>query len=116
MRKLFHKVFFIFFLTLRSHRVRPEPEEIFEGGESHKHTVQETIEEKEDKELVVVEGDTVVHPGTVVVHLEDTAATHRTVVSSVRFDDGALLTVSHGPLEHKTQLAWQRQRYTYVIT
>ena len=67
---------FIFSLTLRSHRVRPEPEEILEGGESHEQTIEETVEEEEDKELVVVEGDTVVYPGAVVVHLQDTAATH----------------------------------------
>ena len=56
--------------------MRPEPEEILEGGESHEQTIEETVEEEEDKELVVVEGNTVVHPGTVVVHLEDTGATH----------------------------------------
>ena len=56
--------------------MRPEPEEILEGGEGHKQTVEEAVEEEEDEELVVVEGDTVVYPGAVVVHLEDTGATH----------------------------------------
>ena len=56
--------------------MRPEAEEILEGGEGDEHTIGETVEEEEDEELVVVEGDTVVNPGTVVVHLEDTGATH----------------------------------------
>ena len=55
--------------------MRPEPEEILEGGEGHEHTIGETVEEEEDEELVVVEGDTVVDPGTVMVHLQYTGAT-----------------------------------------
>ena len=92
----------MFFLTLRAHSVRPEPEEILERGESYEHTIEETVQEEQDEELVVVEGDTVVDPGTVVVHLQDTGAAHRAVVGSVGFDNGALLTVSHCSLQHKS--------------
>ena len=82
--------------------MRPEPEEILERGEGHEHAVEEAVQEEQDEELVVVEGDTVVDPGTVVVHLQDTGAAHRAVVSSVGFDDGALLTISHCSLQHKS--------------
>ena len=66
----------MFFLTLRAHTVRPEAEEILERGEGHEYTIEETVQEEEDEELVVVKGDTVVDPGTVVVHLQYTEATH----------------------------------------
>ena len=66
----------IVLLTLRPHTVRPEPEEILERGEGHEHAVEEAVQEEQDEELVVVEGDTVVDPGTVVVHLQYTGATH----------------------------------------
>ena len=56
--------------------MRPESEEIFERRQRHEETVGETIEEEEDEELVVVEGDAVVDPGTVMIHLEDTVSTH----------------------------------------
>lgn len=55
--------------------MRPEPEEILERGQSYEETVEEPVEEKEDEELVVVEGDTIVDPGAVVVHLQYTGAT-----------------------------------------
>ena len=59
----------MFFLTLGAHTVSPEAEEILERGEGHEYTIEETVQEEEDEELVVVEGDTVVNPGTMMVHL-----------------------------------------------
>jgi len=65
-----------FSVSFTSYSLSPESEEIFEGGESHEEAVGEAIEEEEDEELVVVERDAVVDPGTVVVHLQDTGSTH----------------------------------------
>ena len=80
------------------HGASPKSEEVFEGGQSHIETVEEAIEEKEYEELVVVEGNTVIDPGTVVIHLEHARTAHRTVVRAVRLDVRALFTISHSSL------------------
>ena len=77
----------------------PEPEEILERAEGHEQTVGEAVEEEEDEVLVVVEGDAVVDPGAVVIHLEHAAPAHRAVVSTVRLHARALLTVTHRALK-----------------
>jgi len=50
-------------------------EEAREGG----------VEEEEDKVLVILEANTVVHPRTVMIHLEDAFTADRTMMSSQRF-------------------------------
>ena len=69
-------------------------EKILEGGQRHVHTVEEPVEQEENEELVVVESDTVVDPWTVVVHLEDAGPADGAVVSTVRFDHSAPITVA----------------------
>ena len=76
----------------------PELEEIFEGGERDEETVGEAVEEEEDEVLVVVEGDAVVDPGAVVVHLEHAGPAHGAMVRAVRLHARALLTVAHSSL------------------
>ena len=68
----------------------PELEEIFEGRERDEETVGEAVEEEEDEVLVVVEGDAVVDPGAVVVHLADAPLAHGAVVRALRLDAAAL--------------------------
>ena len=77
----------------------PEPEEILERAEGHEQTVGEAVEEEEDEVLVVVEGDAVVDPGAVVIHLEHAAPAHRAVVRAVRLHTRALLAVAHRALK-----------------
>ena len=81
----------------------PEPEEILEGGEGNEEAVGEAVEEEEDEELVVVEGDTVVDPGAVMIHLENTGPADGAVVGPVRLDHGALLAVPHGSLQKEVR-------------
>ena len=86
--------------------------EVFQTSEGNVEAVEESIKEKEDEKLVVVERHTVVHPSTVVVHLhkqqdhvfsfkswlsylEDTSAAYRAMMRSVRLDCCTFLTVSH---------------------
>ena len=83
--------------------MRPEPEEILEGGEGNKHAVGEAVEEEQDEELVVVESDTVVDPGTVVVHLEHARAAHGAVVRAVWLHARALLAVPHRTLQTRVK-------------
>lgn len=53
------------------------------------------IHREEHKVLLVIFSDTVVHPGTVMIHLFDAAFAHTAVVSSVGFDAAALGTLVH---------------------
>ena len=46
-----------------------------------------------------MEADTVVYPGTVMVHFQRADLTYRTVVGPVRLDGDTLLAVSHGVLD-----------------
>ena len=77
----------------------PEPEEILERAEGHEQTVGEAVEEEEDEVLVVVEGDAVVDPGAVVIHLQHAAPANGAVVRTVRLHTGALLTITHSALK-----------------
>ena len=86
-------------------RLGPELDEVFERGEAYEDAVEKPIEEEEHKELVVVKGDTVVDPRTMMIHLEDTSPTHGTMMSSVWLDMCALITIPHCPL---------RRNYTNV--
>jgi len=79
-------------------RLGPELDEVFERGEAYEDAVEKPIEEEEHKELVVVKGDTVVDPRTMMIHLEDTSPTHGTMMSSVWLDMCALITIPHCPL------------------
>ena len=49
---------------------------------------------KESGEILIIsETNTVVNPGTMVVHFKDTSPANRTMMSSVRFDTNTNLTV-----------------------
>ena len=114
-----------FSISFTSYGLSPESEEIFEGGESHEEAVGEAVEEEEDEvldqsegsitlcscvdqseasiHLVVVEGDTVVDPGAVMVHLEHAAAAHGAVVRAVWLHTRALLAVPHRTLQTRVK-------------
>ena len=53
--------------------------------------------------LVVVEGDAVVDPGAVVVHLEHARAAHGAVVRAVWLHTRALLAVPHRTLQTRVK-------------
>ena len=112
-------------VTFTSDGLCPEAEEILERRESHEEAVGEAVEEEEDEvldqsegsitlcacvdqseasiHLVVVEGDTVVDPGTVVVHLEHARAAHGAVVRAVWLHTRALLAVPHRTLQTRVK-------------
>ena len=71
-----------FSVSFTSYGLSPESEEILEGGESHEEAVGEAVEEEEDEELVVVEGDTVVDPGAVVVKYLNAVVTDTAVTAA----------------------------------
>jgi hypothetical protein len=73
--------------------VGPELQKELQHRQGDEDAVGEPVEEEEDKELVVVEGDTVVDPGAVVVHLEHAVPADGAVVSPVRLDLRASITV-----------------------
>ena len=51
---------------------RPEGDEVLEGTGRQVEAVGESVAQEEDEKLVVVEGHAIIHPGTVVVHLQNT--------------------------------------------
>lgn len=54
----------------------PELDEVLKRGERDKCAVEKTIEEKQNKKLVIIKGHTVVDPGAVVIHFKNAAPTH----------------------------------------
>lgn len=74
---------------------RPEENEILERRERHKNTVCQCVSEKQDEELVIGKTDAIVHPRTMMIHLQHAPATQRTVVGPVRFDSLTSITVTH---------------------
>lgn len=87
---------------------RPELNEILERRERHKEAVRKRVTEEQDKEFVIRETDAVVHPGTMMIHLQHTPAANRTVVSSVRFNGLTSITVAHFSCQSSTL---HRQRF-----
>ena len=75
---------------------------MLERAQRHEETVCEAVEEEEDEVLVVVEGDAVVDPGAVMIHLEHAASAHGAVMRAVRLHTRALLTVAHRALQIAT--------------
>lgn len=59
-----------------------------------------SVYREQHKVLLIVLAHTVVHPGTVVVHLPDTSLTHRAVVSSLWLN-----TATAGTLEDQLTLS-----------
>ena len=53
-----------------SHVRCPELQEVFEGRESDVDAEEESVAQEQDEELVIFEGDTVVHPRAMMVHLK----------------------------------------------
>lgn len=74
----------------------PEGDEVLEGGDADEDAVQKAVAEKQHEELVVLKGNTVVDPRTVVVHLGHALATHAAVVRPVGLDVVALFAVARG--------------------
>jgi hypothetical protein len=75
-----------------------------ESGNDENHTVtarKQCIKDKEQKVLVIANPDAIVDPGTVVIHLDDTATTHTAVVRSLRFEGFASSTQSSNLLGRK---------------
>ena len=73
----------------------PEGQKVLQRGRAHVYTVQERVSQEEDEELVVGEGDAVVDPGAVVVHLQDTVAAHAAMVATVGLHVATLLAETH---------------------
>lgn len=73
----------------------PELDEERQGCEGDEDAVGEAVTEKEQEELVVGESNTVVHPGAVVVHLQDADPANTAVVAPVWLQVGALFTITH---------------------
>lgn len=74
---------------------RPETDEILQRREGHVDAVDEGVGEEQEEELVVGETDTIVHPRTMMVHLEYTSATDRAVMCTIRLQSLAFITITH---------------------
>ena len=74
--------------------IGPKLDKVSEYTTCQKDSVGEGVAQKQHEKFVVIEGHAVVHPGAVVVHLEDARTTYRTVMRTVRFDGLTLVTVS----------------------
>ena len=74
--------------------IGPKLDKVSEYTTCQKDSVGEGVAQKQHEKFVVIEGHAVVHPGAVVVHLEDAGTTYRTVMRTVRFDGLTLVTVS----------------------
>ncbi len=72
----------------------PILDEVGHVGEGDIETVGGGVEQEQDEELVVGESDTVVHPRTVVVHLEYALPADGTVMTPVWLQGRAWLAVS----------------------
>jgi len=75
--------------------VRPELGKVPGGGGGDEGTVGQRVTQEEHEKFIVSESNTVVDPGTVVVHLEGAGLAHRAVVRSVWLYALALFTISH---------------------
>ena len=74
--------------------IGPKLNKVSEYTTCQEYGVGEGVAQKQHEKFVVIEGHAVVHPGAVVVHLEDARTTHGTVMRTVRFDCLTLVTVS----------------------
>lgn len=72
---------------------RPEFDEILNRSASNIETITQGVEKKQNEEFVRVETDAIVHPWTVVIHLEDADATDTAMMSAIRFHAFALLAI-----------------------
>ena len=79
--------------------IGPKLNKVSEYTTCQEYGVGEGVAQKQHEKFVVIEGHAVVHPGAVVVHLEDTAAAHGAVMCTVRLDYAASITIAYGTLE-----------------
>ena len=93
----------------------PEGDEVLEGGDADEDAVQKTVAKKQHKELVVLKGNTVVDPRTVVVHLGHTLAAHAAVVRPVWLDVVALFAVACGCRTKQTNCIESNPNHQIVV-
>lgn len=88
-----------FSCTLSGKSVCPKQYEILEYTSSQVNAVDEGVSEKQHEKLVVIEGHAVVHPRTVVIHLEDAVSANRAMVAAIGLDGLAFVTISNCTLD-----------------
>lgn len=74
----------------------PKLDKVRQASGHDEDAVQQCVSQEQDEELVVIVADAVVHPRTVVVHLEDAAGADAAVVRAVRLDQHASVAVADG--------------------
>ena len=96
----------------------PEVHKVAHGEGEYDDTGEEGVAQEEYEKFVIIETHTIIHPRTVVVHLQDAIAAHTAMMRSVWFDDLTLLTVSQlcqvGPRLH-WQFIRSNETVQYVI-
>lgn len=78
-------------------QVGPEFDEVLQRRGRYVQAVERGVAEKENEVFVVAVADAVVHPRTVVVHLEHAGLTNAAVVRAIGLDALALVAIAHGP-------------------
>jgi hypothetical protein len=75
-------------------RITQENYELWQQCSCHQCCFQKRVQKKKQEEFVITSSNTVDHPNTVVVHLQYTSLTDRTVMAPWGFEVGTFTTVS----------------------